>query len=286
MKSKTIIISAPENSSTNGRGILTVYQDNNILNCRLRLYNIKNLTQSCKIGIYHQNQVYTSEIAEKNGAYESSLIGNFDIDKDFYMALIDTSNANNVILCGGTYSGMYFNNTSVFSKEDSEEEVLCKTQECDKCLNCKYKQFFYNQTENNSIEVIGVEQEDEKLLENEKDQVIEESKKGVDGVINSIIPQFEYIFEHYSLNEELNMLINDSKFVKIDENQNEYSIGAIYEEEKLKYICYAVKRNYNQPVPNEIGEYYQWLPIDKEDPLSDGYYIVFQDANDLKILKI
>jgi hypothetical protein len=105
-------------------------------------------------------------------------------------------------------------------------------------------------------------------------------------ILSSITPQFKYIFENYSPNEELISLLPNSKFVKINEHEDEYSIGAIYEQEEIKLICYAVKCNYNEQPPSELGEHYQWLPIDKEDPLSEGYYIVFQDANDLKILKI
>ena len=59
-----------------------------------------------------------------------------------------------------------------------------------------------------------------------------------------------------------------------------------YKDEEMKYICYAVMCNYNTPAPTELGDYYQWLPLDKEDPLSEGYYIVFQDASDLKILEL
>ena len=73
---------------------------------------------------------------------------------------------------------------------------------------------------------------------------------------------------------------------EINENGNSYNIGAIYEHETIKYLCYAVKSTYNQPPPTEIGKNYQWLPLDKEDPLSDGYYVVFQDALDFKILEL
>ena len=82
------------------------------------------------------------------------------------------------------------------------------------------------------------------------------------------------------------MLISNSKFVKINENGNNYSIGAIFEGVEMKYICYAVKCEYNAQVPSEIGEHYQWLPLDKEDPMSEGYYVVFQDAKDLKIVEM
>ena len=84
----------------------------------------------------------------------------------------------------------------------------------------------------------------------------------------------------------MNKLIENSKFVKIGEDGEQYSIGAIYANDQIKYICYAIKCNYNSPVPEELGKNYQWLPLDQEDPLSEGYYIVYQDAVDLKIVEI
>ena len=56
--------------------------------------------------------------------------------------------------------------------------------------------------------------------------------------------------------------------------------------DEIKYICYAVMRSTNCQPPKELGEHYQWLPLDKDDPLSDGYFIVFQDATDLKIVEL
>jgi hypothetical protein len=88
------------------------------------------------------------------------------------------------------------------------------------------------------------------------------------------------------MDETLTTLIPNSKFVKINENQEQYSIGAIYQDNEMKYICYAVFKTYNTPAPEEIGKHYQWLPIDNQDPLSDGYYIVFQDTTDLKIVEL
>ena len=74
--------------------------------------------------------------------------------------------------------------------------------------------------------------------------------------------------------------------MEINNENNNYSIGAIYENENIKYLCYAVKCLYNTNPPPELGEHYQWLPINKQDPLTDGYYLVFQDASDLKIIEL
>ena len=119
MKSKTIILSS---EAAQGRGILTLYQENDLLQCRLRLYNIEKLTRHCKIGVYHENEVYSANLLEKNGAYTSSMVGTFDIDKDFYTAIIDTQNNNNVIISGGTYAGFFFNDESVFEEKFNKIE--------------------------------------------------------------------------------------------------------------------------------------------------------------------
>lgn len=308
MKSKTIIISALEENNT--RGILTVFQDDELLKCRLRVYNLEKISRYCKLGIYHENEVYSANLLEKNGVYESSFVGDFDIDKDFYVALIDTSKNNEVLLAGGTYQGFYFNDNSVFLNSENfskpnqikqqtqsniSENSNCET-DCDKCAKCKYKEFFYSQQQNEnendemnkvsdlqeknitSQEILQTEQSEEKCESVEKERVVD--------VINSIIPQFDTLFEQYEQDLELNSLIENSKFVKICENGEQFSIGAIYENAEIKFICYAIKRDYNINPPKELGENYQWLPIDIEDPLSVGYFVVFQDASDLKIIKI
>ncbi len=264
-----------------GRGILTLSLNDELLQCKLRLYNVEKLNRYTKIGIYHQNEVYSANLIERNGCYESSLVGEFDMEKDFYSALIKTDNNNEPLLAGGTYAGYYFNDTSVFDEKDEEqiepdtlslETNICAEEDCDKCEKCKYKEYFYSHTQNDEIKEDHIEEK-----ENEKDKP---------SLIEALLPQFSYIFENYSADEELNKLINNGKFVSVNETNEHYSIGAIYEGDDMKYICYTVKSNYNQKAPDELGKYYQWLPLDSEDPLSDGYYIVYQDAKDLKILEI
>ena len=357
MKSKTIILSS-QNNQTNGRGILTLYEENGLLQCKLRLYNIKKLDVYCKIGVYHNNEVISANLLEKNGVYYSSLVGNFDMNQDFFTAIIDTQNNNQVIISGGTYAGFFFNDEKVFNrieKENPQTDLLnfqhynqtkslnledvstplgsahdtvynseydkaeLKNQlneenhsdyslfqqaqhnnvespntkhdepceDCNKCLNCKYKEYFYSHVEH--------EFDDNKPCNPEcSNNVILSEVEGSpnakhneqESLTNSLIPQFQYVFENYEADEILNNLISNGKFVKINENNSQYSIGAIYNEDEMKYICYAVMCDYNSPAPQELGEHYQWLPIDKEDPLSDGYYIVFQDAKDLKIVEL
>ena len=324
MKSKTIIISSPEENNT--RGILTLFQEEDLLKCRLRTYNLQAISKSCKLGIYHENEVFSANLIDRTGVYESSFAGVFDIDKDFYIALIDTAKNNQVLLAGGTYQGYYFNDNSVFlnsedfsqypaqnindfqEKNMQKDDVLTSVvqtyidnceEDCNKCSKCKYKEFFYSHNvENTEFEMMKnrkkcFEEESSSNIKNQlklnndiiKDKQEDEQKQRVEHLINSIIPQFDSLFKNYKQDEELNSLIDNSKFVKVCENGEQFSIGAIYEEKEIKFICYAVKRDCNLNPPKELGEHYQWLPLDTEDPLSVGYYVVFQDAGDLKIVE-
>lgn len=281
MQSKTIIIS-PNEENKNARGIVTLYMEDDLLKCKMRLYNAEKLDRNCKLGIYHNNEVFSANLIERADVYYSSLVGDFDLNADFYLAILNTQQNNKVLFAGGTYAGFYFNDSSVFNEMDKppvpdtnfekNDENLAKTgkndaENCQNCENCKYKEFFYNTKISAQAPLNGGEQ-----------------KPAPSNIINSILPQFDYIFKNYEINDELTGLIEHSKFVKM--NEGEYSLGAIYENEQIKYICYAVKVAYNTPAPEELGKHYQWLPLDAADPLTDGYYLVFQDAKDLKIIEV
>ena len=185
-----------------------------------------------------------------------------------------------------------------------------KETDCDKCKTCKYKEYFYSkhsfdETENPDVSTSEIETplnndcvhstcdyndkktedvKDDKFSHETRDDCLKKSENT--SVLEALIPQFNYVFENYPKDDVLTGLLPDSRFVKISERNEEYSIGVIYKENEIKYICYAVLCDYNNPAPSELGPHYQWLPLDKEDPLSEGYYIVFQDAQDLKIVEL
>lgn len=316
MKSKTIILSALNSHSPRaGRGILTLTSESNTLTAKLRLYNIDSLNKNSKLGIYYNHQVYSATLLARSGYYEGKIEKTFNMNEDFYCAVIDKDKSNDVIIAGGTYAGCYFDDSSVFFENENQEKQVANDYEensclenninknqpnnfnefnenCEKCSHCVYKETFYSQKENinnsttktNSTTLNNYQESDNIALKsNESEKLDKDTAKSI---INSIIPQFDYIFENYPADEELNNLIENGKFVKINDANQSYSIGAMYENDKIKYICYAVRTNYNSPIPEELGKYHQWLPIDTDDPLSEGYHIVYQDANDLKIIEV
>ena len=287
MKSKTIIISSPD--SDNSRGILTITEDTDRIRCKLRLYHTPPLSADCHLGIYHNDQVYTANLINRHSYYESSLTGDFDMSLDFYAAIIDTSHNNAVILAGGTYTGYYFNDHSPFTQAKASQsdnyDIDTATippdtdtcSDCDQCTHCVYKEYFYAHAQDTA----PASPSDPSPTSTEHESTSPEPYS----ILSSLIPQFEHIFATNEPNNELSSLVKNSRFVTI-KDESEYSIGAIFYDEQIAYICYAVRCRYNTPAPEELGQHYQWLPLDPTDPLSDGYYLVYQDAHDLKIVEV
>lgn len=306
MTSKTIILSSQDEKNPAGRGILTLGLVDGILECRLRLYSYSGLDKNCKIGVYHLGKVSSANLLFKTGVYLSSLVGDFDLNKDFYIAIVDTLRDNKLLLTGGTYGGYFsydkdvFSNiktdeietksTDAFSKEQNleNEEINKQNYECenvdeDRCLHCKYKEYFYKENVDTiDCSKIEIKENNFVVQKSEKDS----ETKEIPSILEQIIPQFDNVFNTYPVDEQLCQLLPNSKFVKIVDGEDCFSLGALYDNEEIKVICYAKFCEYNMEPPKELGEHFQWLPIDKDDPLSNGYYIVFQDATDLKIVQL
>lgn len=96
----------------------------------------------------------------------------------------------------------------------------------------------------------------------------------------AISEQVEDLFNKYPAETNLESLIPNSKWVKIDyeNNGNYYVLGLIYEDITLKYICYGVPGQYSEIAPNGLDTYSQWLPTDINNPTEEGYWVMYQDA--------
>ena len=301
MKSKTLILQS-QTANKNGRAILTLSQQDDLLSTKWSLYNCASLSPQTRLGIYHKNQVYSSNMLYKDGAYTSSLVGDFDMNSDFYCAVIDTEHDNTALLAGGTYAGYFFDDTSVITKnlnnsfskispstqtkekkaEDCSQVCNASTnQDYNPCKSCKYKAYFYSQTAPTSQQTSP-----QTTTSTADDATPTPNTEKKNSIVENLLPQFDYIFKNFPECEELNTRIPNSRFAKISEGNSTYCIGAIYQEQQLQYICYAVPSSYNTPAPEELGKFHQWLPLDPDDPLSDGYHIVYQDAHDLKIIEV
>lgn len=109
-----------------------------------------------------------------------------------------------------------------------------------------------------------------------------------DKFFNLISEQIDELFEKYPSEKRLEELIPNSKWVKIDfeDDGNYYIVGLIYEESVLKYVCYGVLGEHEKAPSSILGKYSQWLPLDINNPEAKGYWIMYQDAETGESLEV
>lgn len=130
----------------------------------------------------------------------------------------------------------------------------------------------------------------QKLQQDNSDNSDNQTKKPIDDIgdfLSTISEQIDEMLIKYPTENTIMELVPNSKFIKIEDEyeNNTYVIGVIYENSKIKYLAYGVPAKYNTPAPKELGSNYQWIPIDFNDPMTDGYYVLYQDAVDGSIIK-
>lgn len=284
MFSKTLILSSQEKFVTNSpRAILTIIKEKNKTTGKIRLYNLTKLDNSVALGIFCDQNVYKSNLNYVDDHYEFEIKEDISISKDIYCALIDTEKSNSVVLCGGSYSGMYFTDEEN-PFDDIEEDISQQIdQEIAKddidspdCENCEYKNCFF---ENSCPEPANVETESlvETIPASEQDN----------SYLASIVEQLEEMFKEYPLDEQIMSIIPNSKIVKVEDIENSsYIVGTLFDDTGIKYLIYGVPARYNTAPPKEFDGNYQWLALDPDDPLSDGYYLLYTDIANGKPVKI
>ena len=113
----------------------------------------------------------------------------------------------------------------------------------------------------------------EKIIENKEKKT--ESKLDDEDFFNGIRPQLDELFKCYPADKELMRAVPDSKWVRVDYENNEYYVvGILYNGKRATHICYGVPGDYTIR-PKQKSE---WLPLDYADPEGKGYWVIFQDA--------
>ncbi len=286
MFSKTLILSSQDKFVTNSpRAILTIIKEKNKTTGKIRLYNLKKLDNSVALGVFCEQKVFKSNLKYIDDHYEFELDDNLNIASDIYCALIDKEKNNSVVLCGGSYSGMYFTDEeSPFDDVDEDinqqiDQEIAKDDIDDnpKCENCEYKNCFFEQS--TTLENANVETES--LVE-----TIPSSQQDNNYLV-SIVEQLEEMFKEYPLDEQIMSIIPNSKIVKVEDIENtSYIVGTLFDDTGIKYLIYGVPARYNTSPPKEFDGNYQWLALDPDDPLSDGYYLLYTDITNGKPVKI
>ena len=105
----------------------------------------------------------------------------------------------------------------------------------------------------------------------------EENKPSTD-FYNSIKDELDKLFDTYQADEELESLIENSRWVRVPTGEEGYYVtGIIYYDGVPQIICYGVpdKDNSNPPPCNSTCR--QWLPIVED---GRGYWMMYQSAID------
>ncbi len=146
------------------------------------------------------------------------------------------------------------NHIELEDQEEIDAEIDKEISSCgDKCTTCKYRYAFFSD---------------------------EESPHKTESFYDSISEDISNLFSTHSEEEFLSQIIPFSKWVKIenDDDDNYYVLGLIYENDQVKYICYGVPGLYTDAPPKELREYAEWLPLDSTKENEYGYWITYQDA--------
>ena len=89
--------------------------------------------------------------------------------------------------------------------------------------------------------------------------------------------KFNEILYNNPPNEELRMLIPESKWVDVKEEN--YTFGIIYDENASPlYICYGFNLGWSEEPPQNLEGYCQWIPLDCNDPHGDGLWVIYINA--------
>lgn len=286
-------------NDTSERAVLTLESDGDMINGRLRLYNfgiepkgiitlgINDGKNIIKAGLTHSSgmlftfkselkvipEKFTCAVVNFVGGEPKPLLygsseGYTDKEKVFDAAIKSLSNSKNV---SEVESVLDKYNIDYDEEEKKEIEntithAMADAEACDKkCDECEYKKFYYSHTRKMGED--RQENDTEKIISNKFYQEMKE--------------QIDNLFANNPSEDYLENLLPNSKWVKvnIDSNGDYYVLGLIYEEDKLKYICYGVPGVYQKMPPRELSGYPIWFPLDENKPEGFGYWLSYQDAD-------
>ncbi len=317
MKDKTLILTSINQSSE--KAVLNLEQSSDGIQGFIRLYNFKEIPAGIlTLAFLFDKKVYKYALNNNGRDIYTFIMDDSVKISDFTCALVNIKNGEAKPLLVGSTALKELNNIpsalvdnfdlldmpdlkinevkerldeSKIDYDDSEKEEIENTIneslcQCNKCSNCEYRNAFYdssinginNQTNKNPQE--GNIQK--KVLTNMSDINNETT------FYDEIKEQIEILFEKYPEETFLNEIIPNSKWIKIDyeDDGNYFVIGLLYEDDCVSYICYGIPGEHTQKPPSEFSGLTQWLPLDPNKPDALGYWLTYQDSKTGENVKI
>ena len=274
---KTVVLSNQGNYEK-GMAILTIEKNNSGVFGSLKFFDIPKLN-NLVLGIsVNGSQAIKQNIVLSNGnVFNFKLNNDFNIDGKIGSVLANIMDEKVDVLIWGTNGDKAEYKQDIihiFEKDLNQKRTMqnnIKVANKDTIIDFDNKE--------NDMEIKPCEQDEKQLFEVEDDEleeIIDKELEKENSFFGLIGNQIDQLFATFPEDTQLSNIIPDSKWVKVDYENNgkEYVFGLIYENDEIKYICYGVPGNIDELPPDELMPYSQWLSIDD----NNGYWLMYQDA--------
>lgn len=312
IKRKSVVLSDTENS--NKKAVLSLEEDQVGVRGTLRLYNFsRDLGGISSLGFYINQKVYKAGLTFKSPMLYEFFLDQNEIPQSFSCAVINFEDAKGKAILYGSSDGndevyaniineiagdsTFANTQSVLDRHgvdfDSEEKKAIEKEidnamssscdECGRCEECVYKKYFYEHSHGDEQADVETQSKHQRVREvSEEDEEQQEKQQEVrPAFIDKLKPQIDKLFEENPMESNLQNLIPNSKWIKVDyeDDGDFYVFGLLYDEAgEVKYVCYGVPAVFEDEAPKELSGYPIWIPLDKENDKGFGYWLTYQDA--------
>ncbi len=309
---KTIVLNNTQTTSYNGCAVLTLNKSGNSVFGTLKTFNISN-NPNLVLGLaQNKQQVFKQNINLINNNTYNFKLNTLNLDENISCVLVLDEPDKVIPLIWGSDSKNEFKqeiieNLSILKNQPQKTEISTEnkldlnemfdlsdaeeiienyidpiTPTIDFQPDQPIADLSFNSVTLDSNNAYNTNNNSTKILNNNiiDDEVKNLELEPTETFFEAISEQVEDLFNSYPSEPNLEALIPNSKWVKIDyeNNGNHYVLGLIYEDITLKYICYGVPGQYSATPPAELDGYSQWLPLNANEPENNGYWVVYQDA--------
>ena len=285
---KTIILNNNTVKNFNGMATLTLNKEQSYVYATFKAFNL-NIKDNLVLAIaQNKKQITKQNISLINNNTYNFKINNLNLDEPISCVLVsnektevipivwagENKNLNTEIM--KTFEELKqetFVKTVVAAHNEEKKEKLDLSEMCELPTSEELEGIITEEL-NNSLDDISTEEL------NPIDEELKNINLGDETFYESMSDQIEELFNKYPSEPNLEKLIPNSKWVKIDyeNNGNYYVLGLIYEDIELKYIAYGVPGTFSENAPNGLNNYSQWLPTNPESPNDFGYWVMYQNA--------
>ncbi len=295
-----ILTSAQENQ--NIKGILNLETTSTKTLVNLKTYNFSKSVGKFLLGLKCGDNLFKVELSND----ENYIINNaLDLNQKISAVVVQIeNNKSEILIWGSNETNKVWQNSflSDFENKNEENNKELKSQSFQQNnfnfenlddqqnseINIKKQNFDdeLNQDKNDFSD-IETDEEIEKIVDQslnewnkeEENQNSEPQPNNKSEFLSSVEEQINELLNNYDEEKALEEIIPNSKFVKVNASgENFYIFGVIYENNEIKYIVYGIPGEFNVKPDDEYSNYYQWLPLDGNNPQGYGYYLMYQDA--------